>query len=78
MPTSCEVCLVKLSCNLKGPIIIDGSVEITDKYGLPLASDYRKKMLVLCGYVQSKNKPFFDGTHDKSGEDKEDDISNGG
>jgi len=51
-------------------------VEITDKYGRPLGSDSRKKMHVLCGCGQSKSKPFCDGTHNKSGEDEKDDISN--
>jgi len=76
MPTSCEVCPVKICCNPKGPIIIEGSAEITDKYGRPLASDSRKKMHVLCGCGQSKNKPFCDGMHSKGAEDEEDDIAN--
>jgi len=76
MPTACEVCPVKICCNPKGPIIIEGSVNITDKYGRPLASDSRKKMYVLCGCGQSKNKPFCDGAHNKGAEDDEDDISN--
>ena len=77
MPTSCEVCPIKICCNPKGPIIIEGSVEITDKYGRPLGSDSRKKMHVLCGCGHSKKKPFCDGTHNKTGEDEDDDdISN--
>jgi len=77
MPTSCEVCPIKICCNPKGPIIIEGSVEITDKYGRPLGSDSRKKMHVLCGCGHSKKKPFCDGTHNKTGEDvDDDDISN--
>jgi len=77
MPTSSEVCAIKICCNPKGPIIIEGSVEITDKYGRPLGSDSRKKMHVLCGCGHSKKKPFCDGTHNKTGEDEDgDDISN--
>ena len=63
----------KICCNPKGPIIIEGEVTITDKYGRPLGSDKRKKMHVMCGCGQSKCKPFCDGSHNKGGDDDDDD-----
>ena len=75
MPASCETCPIKICCNPKGPIIIEGDVNIVDKYGRPLGGDKRKKMHVLCGCGQSLNKPFCDGAHNRDGDD-DDDIAN--
>jgi CDGSH-type Zn-finger protein len=59
----------KICCNPKGPIIVEGDVNITDKYGRPLSKDTRKKMHVLCGCGRSLTKPFCDGSHNQDGED---------
>ncbi len=75
MSSACDQCQVKICCNPKGPIIIEGDVAITDKYGRPLAADKRKKSHVLCGCGLSKSKPFCDGTHNRDDGDA-DDISN--
>jgi CDGSH-type Zn-finger protein len=63
---------VKVCCNAKGPIIIDGEIEITDKYGRPLGSDKKKKMNVMCGCGKSASKPFCDGSHNAAGESDDD------
>jgi len=77
MPTPSETSLVKICCNPKGPIIVEGDVSISDKYGRPLGGEKRKQMHVLCGCGLSKNKPFCDGTHNRGSEDEDDDaISN--
>ena len=75
MSTANENCL-KICCNPKGPIIVEGECNIVDKYGRPLCSDKRKKSHVLCGCGQSHNKPFCDGKHNKGGDEDEDDIAN--
>jgi CDGSH-type Zn-finger protein len=75
MSASCETCPLKICCNPKGPIIVEGDVNIVDKYGRPLGGDKRKKMHVLCGCGQSLNKPFCDGSHNRDGDD-DDDIEN--
>ncbi|XZE52641.1 CDGSH iron-sulfur domain-containing protein [Planctomycetaceae bacterium SH139] len=63
----------KICCNPKGPIIVEGDVEITDKYGRPLAKEKRKKMHVFCGCGRSLTKPFCDGAHNQDGDDDDDD-----
>ncbi len=64
----------KICCNPKGPIIIEGEVAITDKYGRPLDAGKKKKMHVMCGCGLSMNKPFCDGSHNKGDDDDDDDI----
>jgi len=77
MPTPSETSVLKICCNPKGPIIVEGDVNITDKYGRPLGGEKRKKMHVLCGCGLSKSKPFCDGTHNRGSDDgDDDDIAN--
>jgi CDGSH-type Zn-finger protein len=64
---------IKICCNPKGPIIVEGEANIVDKYGRPLAKDKRKKMHVFCGCGQSLSKPFCDGSHNAPGESDDDD-----
>ncbi len=73
MSTPCETCKVKICCNPKGPIMVEGDVAITDKYGRPLGGDKRKTTYVFCGCGLSKSKPFCDGAHNKGAADDDDD-----
>lgn len=59
----------KICCNPKGPIIVEGEVKITDKYGRPLGNEKKKKMHVMCGCGKSMSKPFCDGSHNDGEED---------
>jgi CDGSH-type Zn-finger protein len=72
MANPCDTCPTKICCNPKGPIIIEGDVTITDKYGRPLGADKKKKSHVLCGCGLSLNKPFCDGAHNRGGESDDD------
>ena len=74
MANPCDTCPTKICCNPKGPIIVEGDVNIVDKYGRPLCPDKKKKSHVLCGCGQSLNKPFCDGKHNKAGSDEDDDT----
>ena len=62
----------KISCNPKGPIIIEGDVRITDKYGRPLDTGKKGKMHVMCGCGQSKARPFCDGSHNQDDDEETD------
>jgi len=67
MPNSTELTCTKICCNANGPIIVEGEINLVDKYGRPLGGDRKKKMTVLCGCGQSLNKPFCDGNHNRNG-----------
>jgi CDGSH-type Zn-finger protein len=64
---------LRICCNPKGPIIVEGEADLVDKYGRPLGNDKRKKMHVLCGCGKSLTRPFCDGAHNAPGESDEDD-----
>ena len=68
MANPCDTCPTKICCNPKGPIIVEGDVQITDKYGRPLGADKKKKSYVLCGCGLSLTKPFCDGAHNRGGD----------
>jgi len=50
-----------------GPLLVEGSIELTDSDGnaFPLAAD--KPAIALCRCGDSKNRPFCDGSHKSCG-----------
>jgi len=54
---------VKIQALRNGPLIVQGSVEVLDSSGQPMAPP--KPTVALCRCGQSNNKPFCDGTHGK-------------
>jgi len=56
---------VKIQALKNGPLLVQGSVEVLDSSGQPMAPP--KPTVALCRCGQSSNKPFCDGTHGKVG-----------
>lgn len=56
---------VKIQALKNGPLIVQGSVEVLDSGGRPMAPP--KPSVALCRCGQSANKPFCDGTHGRVG-----------
>lgn len=54
---------VKITCRPNGPLLIDGTVAITDSKGQPVPLDPGKTMVALCRCGHSGNKPLCDGSH---------------
>ena len=50
-----------------GPLLVEGSIQLTDSDGhaFPLAAD--KPAIALCRCGDSKNRPFCDGSHKSCG-----------
>ncbi len=46
-----------------GPLVVEGSVTITDADGNAFATNPDKPVVALCRCGASKNKPFCDGAH---------------
>lgn len=58
---------VKISCKPNGPLIVQGSIEITDSEGNPVPVDSEKPAVALCRCGMSEGKPFCDGSHGRKG-----------
>ena len=56
----------KVTCNHNGPIRIEGEFEILDPSGAPFGLAGRT-VISLCRCGQSANKPFCDGSHNRTG-----------
>jgi CDGSH-type Zn-finger protein len=56
----------KITCLNNGPIQIDGDFEICDPTGTPFGLAGRTS-IKLCRCGQSANKPFCDGSHNRTG-----------
>ena len=58
---------VKISCKPNGPLLVEGSIEVIDSDGNPVAIDPAKPAYALCRCGNSNAKPFCDGSHGRSG-----------
>lgn len=52
-----------------GPLVVEGSVTITDADGNTFATNPDKPVTALCRCGASKNRPFCDGAHNGIGFD---------
>lgn len=50
-----------------GPLLVKGSVELTDAKGQPFQVQTAGQPVALCRCGHSANKPFCDGSHQKAG-----------
>jgi CDGSH-type Zn-finger protein len=56
----------KVTCNNNGPLRIEGDFEILDPTGASFGLAGRT-VISLCRCGQSANKPFCDGSHNRTG-----------
>lgn len=56
----------KITCNNNGPLRIEGDFEILDPAGAAFGLAGRT-VISLCRCGQSANKPFCDGSHNRTG-----------
>lgn len=55
----------EIKCNNNGPLIVRGDFELQDGEGSAFGLGGRKQ-IALCRCGASKNKPFCDGSHNRS------------
>ena len=53
---------VSIQIRENGPLLVSGSIELTDTEGKPYPLD-PEKTIALCRCGQSANRPFCDGAH---------------
>ena len=58
--------MTKITCMNNGPILIEGEFEILDPAGAKFGLAGRTA-IKLCRCGQSANKPFCDGSHNRTG-----------
>lgn len=58
---------VTIKMRPSGPLLVTGSIEISDPDGNPVAIPEGKTTVALCRCGASVTKPFCDGTHSKIG-----------
>ena len=58
---------VKIRVRDNGPLLVEGSITVTDADGkeFPISPD--KPAVALCRCGASKNRPFCDGAHNQAG-----------
>jgi CDGSH-type Zn-finger protein len=66
---------VRIQVKPNGPLLIEGPIDLIGIDGQPIAIDPAKKNVALCRCGRSQNKPFCDGTHNRSGWDQETNYS---
>lgn len=62
---------VKIKVRKNGPLLIEGSFELTDADGGVFPLDASKPSYALCRCGQSENHPFCDGAHNRCGFESE-------
>ncbi|MCH9687371.1 MAG: CDGSH iron-sulfur domain-containing protein [Deltaproteobacteria bacterium] len=55
---------VRICTRARGPLVVEGDVELLDEAGQPVDLGERKKIL-LCRCGASKSAPLCDGTHNR-------------
>ena len=50
-----------------GPLVVEGSFQLTDAEGKPVALPADKPVVALCRCGHSAKKPFCDGAHKAAG-----------
>ncbi len=50
-----------------GPLVVEGSVILTDADGNAFPTNPEKPVVALCRCGASKNRPFCDGAHNAAG-----------
>ena len=58
---------VKIRLRDNGPLVIEGTVSLTDAEGNAFPIDSSKPAIALCRCGASENKPFCDGKHNQCG-----------
>ncbi len=56
-----------IRCRENGPLVIQGTVKITDHQGNEYPLPVGKENVALCRCGQSRTKPFCDGSHRQCG-----------
>ncbi|MEK6249510.1 MAG: CDGSH iron-sulfur domain-containing protein [Planctomycetales bacterium] len=54
---------VHIRCRENGPLVVEGSVVVTDHEGKPFPISPDKPAVALCRCGVSGNRPFCDGSH---------------
>ena len=54
---------VKIKVRPKGPLLVEGSIEIVDANDQQIEMPSEKPVIALCRCGTSANKPFCDGSH---------------
>ena len=58
---------VKIRLRDNGPLVVEGSITITDPDGKEFPVSPDKPAVALCRCGASKNRPFCDGAHNQAG-----------
>lgn len=58
---------VKVRMRPNGPFLVEGPITLTDSAGNEFPIDSSKPAIALCRCGASANRPFCDGSHNRSG-----------
>jgi len=56
---------VKIRMRPNGPLLVEGSITLTDSAGNEFPLDTEKPAIALCRCGASSNRPFCDGAHNR-------------
>ncbi|RLS33538.1 MAG: hypothetical protein DWH80_00255 [Planctomycetota bacterium] len=68
---------VTIRCRVDGPLVVEGSVRVTDHRGCEFSINTEKKPVALCRCGLSGSRPFCDGSHKASGFMASEEATNG-